>query len=80
MTIAFLFVALLLLVGVVLRQNIPVFRWLYIPASVIAGFAGLAFLIYFQQAADGVWADELGAVLSSWPGWLIAVVFAGMLL
>jgi len=31
----------LLLLGVVLRTIVPIFQWLYIPASVIAGATGL---------------------------------------
>ena len=100
MAIAFLFVCILLLVGVALRESIAVFRWSYIPASVIAGFLGLAIVQFLQQADPtsavssvseviepastnwnaATWADELVATLKSWPGFLIAVVFAGMLL
>ncbi len=77
---AFLFVAVLLILGVVLRLVIPPLRWLYIPASVVAGFIGL---LFFQVGKHNghlldtaSWASEL----STWPGFLIAVVFAGMLL
>ena len=76
MTIAFLFVAVLLLVGVVLRASIPVFQWLFIPASVIAGMVGMSAI----QMTDSEQIDAIAATLRSWPGWLIAVVFAGMLL
>ncbi|MEM8667050.1 MAG: sodium/glutamate symporter [Planctomycetota bacterium] len=75
MTAAFLFVAVLLLIGVVLRAGIPLFRWLYIPASVLAGMAGLV-AVQFGGERIADWS----AVLRDWPGWLIAVVFAGMLL
>jgi len=109
MTIAFLFVSILLLVGFGLRRLIPLFRWLFIPASVVAGFVGLA-VIQAGHGLSGVkvgdftgwtnssWgssfsetlsdcfsslsvaANSLSETLSGWPGWLIAVVFAGMLL
>jgi ESS family glutamate:Na+ symporter len=86
---ALLFVAVLLLVGVILRHGFVVFRRLFIPASVVAGFVGLILIqlglnIESQglDAAQGLntWATSVSKVLSSWPGWLIAVVFAGMLL
>lgn len=84
MTVALVFVAALLLVGVVLRQTVSLFRWLYIPASVIAGFVGLALIqggIQLDSESNvNAWVTSLTQTLSSWPGWLIAVVFAGMLL
>ena len=89
MTYALILVALLLLVGVVMREQLPIFRWLFIPASVIAGLVGLAIF----QAADAMvnpssepgvggatWFADLSNELSRWPGGLIAVVFAAMLL
>ncbi len=75
MTSAFLFVAVLLLVGVVLRATVPLIRWLFIPASVIAGVVGM---VVIQCGGDTV--ADWSSTLRSWPGWLIAVVFAGMLL
>ena len=76
---AFLLVAILLLVGVVLRVRLSVFRWLYIPASVLAGCLGLLVIQLGQSWASDTVADW-SQTLRSWPGWLIAVVFAGMLL
>ena len=52
MTIAMVFVAVMLLIGVVLRVRIGLFRWLYIPSSVIAGMVGLL-VIQFHLAAIG---------------------------
>ncbi|MEE2934913.1 MAG: sodium/glutamate symporter [Planctomycetota bacterium] len=75
MTAAFLFVAVLSLLGVILRAMIPIFRWLYIPASVIAGAIGFGVIQFAPN-----WSADWSATLRSWPGWLIAVVFAGMLL
>ena len=89
MSYALILIALLLLVGIVMRERISLFRWLYIPASVIAGLVGLALFQGAQAIADspsetGVtennWLSDLSNELSGWPGWLIAVVFAGMLL
>ncbi|MEL6108633.1 MAG: hypothetical protein AAFU85_21720, partial [Planctomycetota bacterium] len=42
MTVAVVAVAILLLIGIGLRQSVPALRRLFIPASVIAGFIGLA--------------------------------------
>ncbi len=103
MTGALLFVAVLLLVGVILRLQVSLFRWLYIPASVIAGIVGLMtvqaisslsrILQSSSSSADSGGqliaqrASQLDATLQSWagvlgdwPSFLIAVVFAGMLL
>ncbi len=83
MTNALIFVALLLILGVVLRQVFPVFRWLFIPASVVAGVMGLAMIQTGLQLNNPIvadWANSTSNILSSWPGWLIAVVFAGMLM
>ncbi|WP_164104023.1 sodium/glutamate symporter [Candidatus Laterigemmans baculatus] len=86
MTLTLIFVAVLLLVGVLLRMYVPLFRWLYIPASVIAGSIGLAIVSYatlgvtFADSDVQRWGVRVDQTLQSWPGWLIAVVFAGLLL
>lgn len=83
MTVAFLFVASLLLIGVVLRMNVRLFQWMFIPASVIAGMVGLVAVQVATNSVEGPAAEtveSLCKILSGWPGWLIAVVFAGMLL
>lgn len=89
MTLALIFVAVLILIGIILRQSFSVFRWLYIPASVIAGFVGLAAMQLGlggsqlglpNAAAIELYCQNGFDVLKGWPGWLIAVVFAGMLL
>lgn len=79
MTVAFLFVVVLLLIGVCLRQAVPAFGWLYIPASVIAGLVGLL-IVQVNPWNPAETTDAWAKTLSRWPGWLIAVVFAGMLL
>ena len=71
-----MFVAVLLLIGVVLRVGIRVFQWLYIPASVIAGTLGLIFLQSLSSDV-AVAVEPMVLTLRSWPGWLIAVVFGG---
>ena len=69
----------MLLLGVIARNWFPPFRLLFIPSSVIAGFIGLAI---FQLAPVAIrpQLDSLGESLSAWPSFLIAVIFAGMLL
>jgi len=82
MTIAIVLTAVLLLVGLALRLTIPLFRWLYIPASVIAGFLGLL-AVQLSANREHEVANLFNASApdwQSWPGVLIAVVFAGMLL
>ncbi|MEM6469933.1 MAG: sodium/glutamate symporter [Planctomycetota bacterium] len=85
MTLAICIVAALLLAGVFIRQRIPILRRLFIPASVISGFLGLALVICVQQFADSTtWVrqstETICGTLSGWPGPLIAVVFATMML
>lgn len=82
MTTAIVLTAVLLLVGLLLRVAIPLFRWLYVPASVIAGGVGLLAVSWAQDREQ-----PLARLVSTaaerwqdWPGVLIAVVFAGMLL
>ncbi len=84
----------LLLIGVVLRARIAVLRKTLIPASVAGGLVGLVVVQLARVVHDAVspefmirpprvieWlAVECPGELSSWPGWLISVVFAGLLL
>ncbi|MGI9473514.1 MAG: sodium/glutamate symporter [Rubripirellula sp.] len=82
---ALIFAAVLLLVGVVMRLRFAVFQRLFIPASVIAGMVGLLVVQSLATAGDAAspvvtFTQELAATLRSWPGFLIAVVFSGMLL
>lgn len=84
--IAALFVAsLLLLAGLALRCQTKVFAAARIPVSLLAGTIGLVLwqsVRYFCDHQPAVVEFESGpvAVMRSWPGGLIAVVFAGMLL
>jgi len=85
MTIAIVLTALLLLIGMLLRLTVPLFRWLYIPASVVAGFLGLLGVqlsTHSLSPESGIHRLLTGSAehWRSWPGVLIAVVFAGMLL
>lgn len=87
MSLTLAFAAALLLLGVLIRQWLPLFRVLYIPASVIAGFIGLGILAplatdWGSTAQPGLsqWAKQAIETLAVWPGELIAVVFAAMML
>ena len=79
MTSAFLFVAVLLVLGTALRLRIRLFRKLYIPASVIAGGLGLL-AVQFSGNLIVPTIVKWAPTAASLAGWLIAVVFAGMLL
>ncbi|QEG42633.1 hypothetical protein UC8_46750 [Roseimaritima ulvae] len=80
-----------LLAALVVRAAFPLFAAVRIPASLIAGAIGLAVLQFAgwvqrtPTAADRLrqWSESMAAcsdTLASWPGVLIAVVFAGLLL
>ena len=75
----------LMFLGGVIRNRFQTFKRLFIPASVIAGGIGFA-IIRLACRIEAEWFDgsdwiyQASEVLSRWPGWLIAFVFAGMLL
>lgn len=78
---AFFVVSVLLLLGVATRWALPPLRTFFIPASVVGGLIGLCVLLPLQRigfAAENM--DGLLQQFRSWPGFLIAVVFAGMLM
>jgi len=77
---AFIFVAILLLLGVGLRLKFSIFRWLYIPASMLAGTLGLLIVQIDFNATVTSHTTAWTETLKGWPGFLIAVIFAGMLL
>jgi len=78
---AFLVACGLLLIGFVLRSWLRILRILYMPASVVAGIVGFLLLqVAPRPAALEATASALVAQLRTWPGILIAVVFAGLLL
>ena len=80
---AILFVAVLMLLGLLLRHSWHLLERLHIPASIVGGTIGLV-LIRIAINSNIELVEEFSAdlldTLESWPGWLIAVVFAGMLL
>ena len=86
METAFLFASGLLLIGLLLRAKIRLLQLFYVPAAIIGGLVGLAVLLGGQATVQlGLeWIPEQAEVivheLRTWPGWLIAVVFAGLFL
>jgi ESS family glutamate:Na+ symporter len=83
MSVAIVLVAILLLIGTGLRQSIRWLRVLYIPGSVVAGLLGLAAVASSRWIGGEVveaQVAELTETLAGWPGPLIAVVFATMML
>lgn len=86
MEIAFLLTSGLLLIGLLLRAKMRLLQLLYVPAAIIGGLIGLAVLYGGQSTIQlGLeWLPEQAELivheLHTWPGWLIAVVFAGLFL
>ncbi|MEM6561306.1 MAG: sodium/glutamate symporter, partial [Planctomycetota bacterium] len=78
---AVLFACGLLLIGFALRAGVGLLRVLYVPAAVVGGVVGLGVvqgLLRIDETAG--FASDTTDVLSKWPGFLISVVFAGLLL
>lgn len=82
MSIALVVAAVLMAYGFALRESWPILKRLYIPASVVAGLIGLAAVNVFgwHDAQRPQVVSDTVEHWKSWPGWLIAIVFAGMLL
>ncbi|MDR9749798.1 sodium:glutamate symporter, partial [Paenibacillus taichungensis] len=62
----------LLLIGTILRAKVKWIQALFLPASMIAGFIGLAF------GPSGVNVLPFSDQFSTYPGLLIAVIFAAI--
>lgn len=82
---AALLICLLLLVGSLARASVPGLRRSALPASLIGGIVGLALSLAAVQAAPFVpqvatFADDARSTMRAWPGFLVALVFAGLLL
>lgn len=80
MTLAIIMTAVLLAIAIGVGRCMPWLGRLYIPASVIGGLLGLLMLQVLSLTSWSDQANALAAQWKSWPGPLIAVVFAGMLL
>ena len=83
---ALIYLAILMLIARGLRQTVPPLRKLHLPTSVIAGLLGLSAAAMFaaiaplEGGATLLRLDEVLQTWSAWPGTLIALVFAGMLM
>lgn len=66
----------LLLIGIVLRVKIKLFKKIYMPASLIGGIAGLL----LSSSVLGILPEEMTSSFAALPGSLIVIVFAPMLL
>ena len=79
-----LFVACgLLLIGFLLRAWLKILQVLYVPAAVIGGIVGVVALTLMASRGSSVvstTATDVIVELRSWPGWLISVIFAGLLI
>ena len=73
---AFCGICLLLIVGKLLRTFVPILQRLYLPASVIGGLVGLLLINLVGQDISSAWYSSW----SSFPGFLINVVFASLFL
>ncbi len=81
MTAAILATSCLLLIGFFLRARWRALQLFFVPASVIGGIVGLVAVqgaMRIDRVAVPV--EAIAATLRGWPGPLIAVVFAGLLL
>jgi len=76
MEMAILCAAALLFLGFLLRVKVRFLQVLYIPAAILGGLLGLM----LSPSLLGVIPAEIIAEFKTWPGWLISVIFAGLLL
>lgn len=75
----------LLLAGEMCRRRYSIMQRFHLPGSILAGVVGWLLLngmlpFDLLQGDEGFSVERLANLLRSWPGWLIALVFAGMLL
>ncbi|WP_428940338.1 sodium/glutamate symporter [Fontivita pretiosa] len=78
-----LFACGLLAAGLALRTAVGFLRRLFIPAAVVGGVIGFAIVQLGSRASSPqlrLFSRTIDSQLSDWPGLLIAVVFAGLLL
>src|SRR4051794_36296635 len=84
MQTAFLVTCGLLVAGVILRTRLRFLQRTHIPASVVAGALGFALVQCLQMQSRSPRAAGFGAGLAgewkTWPTFLVAVVFAGLVM
>lgn len=77
-------VAVLLVLGHLIHGRFALFQKIYVPASVLAGIIGLVgFRLIAPLLSQSVWGEpfaKMTEALRGWPAYLIATVFAAMLL
>ncbi len=71
---AFCGICLMLVLGKLVRTFVPILQRLYLPASVIGGIIGLILINVAGDSVSKAWYSSW----SSFPGFLINVVFAGL--
>ena len=74
--VVFVSLCVLLVVGKVLRVQVPLLQRLYLPSSVIGGVVGLVILSCFGDRLP----PEIRETASRCPGFLINVIFATIFL
>ena len=74
--VVFVSLCVLLVVGKVLRVQVPLLQRLYLPSSVVGGVVGLVILACFGEHLPA----EIGTTASKCPGFLINVIFATIFL
>lgn len=81
MLAALLAACALLAVGAALRMTVKPLRVLYLPASVVAGLLGFILVQWLTRVpAAGALTTAISQEWSGWPGPLVAVVFAALLM
>ncbi|MCQ2377946.1 MAG: hypothetical protein MJ016_01895 [Victivallaceae bacterium] len=70
----FIVLSLLLVLGKLIRVFVPLLQKLYLPSSIIGGFAGLIFFHFFPD----LFPPEIFSAIGKLPGFLINVVFAAL--
>lgn len=74
--LSFCALCLLLVAGMAIRSAFPLLQRLYLPASVIGGFLGLAIVSLLGARLPTDWFAAFGQI----PGFLINIIFAGLFL
>ncbi len=82
---ALLWLGLLLLVGRLVRERVPLFRRIFLPSSILAGVLGLLLGAqvlgrWLPEAPGGIFPEAVVLVWRALPGVLINVVFAALFL
>jgi len=74
--VAFVALCALLVIGKILRVQVPILQRLYLPSSVVGGIVGLLVFTFFSDKLP----PEIKSAASKCPGFLINVIFATIFL